>query len=84
MLNPTLQQRRFDPGGEYVRRWIVELRDVPLKRPAEPWTMSDEEQAAAGCVIGEDYPAPIVDHKQERARAIERYRAAGVSPEARG
>jgi deoxyribodipyrimidine photo-lyase len=83
MLNPTLQQRRFDPGGEYVRRWIVELRDVPLKRLAEPWTMSDEEQAAAGCVIGEDYPAPIVDHKQERARAIERYRA-GVSPEARG
>jgi deoxyribodipyrimidine photo-lyase len=48
---------------------------VPLNRLAEPWTMSEEEQAAAGCVIGRDYPAPIVDHAVERRRAIERYRA---------
>jgi deoxyribodipyrimidine photo-lyase len=39
--------------------------------------MSDEQQRAAGCVIGRDYPAPIVDHAEERRRAIERYRAAG-------
>jgi deoxyribodipyrimidine photo-lyase len=39
--------------------------------------MSDAEQAAAGCVIGRDYPAPIVVHEDERRRAIERYRAAG-------
>ena len=37
--------------------------------------MSDDEQEAAGCVIGRDYPAPIVDHKRERERAMERYRA---------
>jgi deoxyribodipyrimidine photo-lyase len=79
MFNPTLQQRKFDPDGDYVRRWVPELRDVPLERLAEPWTMSEEEQAAAGCVIGADYPAPIVDHKEERARAIERYRAAAGS-----
>ena len=48
------------PTGEYVRRWVPELRDVPDERLAEPWTMSDEEQAAAGCVIGAHYPAPIV------------------------
>ncbi len=77
MFNPTLQQRRFDPGGAYVRRWVPELRDVPLRRLAEPWKMSDSEQAAAGCVIGRDYPPPIVDHAHERLRAIERYRAAG-------
>jgi len=77
LFNPTLQQRKFDPDGEYVRRWVPELRDVALQRLAEPWTMSDEEQAAAGCIIGEDYPAPIVDHKQERARALRRYRDAG-------
>ncbi|MGI8757091.1 MAG: FAD-binding domain-containing protein, partial [Acidimicrobiales bacterium] len=74
---PTLQQRRFDPGGEYVRRWVPELRDVPPARLAEPWTMSDAEQRDAGCVIGRDYPAPIVEHATERRRAIERYRAAG-------
>jgi deoxyribodipyrimidine photo-lyase len=79
MFNPMLQQRRFDPDGAYVRRWVPELRDVPLARLVEPWTMSEDEQAAAGCVIGADYPAPIVDHKEERERAIERYRAAGDS-----
>ena len=77
MFNPVLQQRRFDPDGAYVRRWVPELRDVPGERLAEPWTMSDAEQAAAGCVIGRDYPAPIVEHAQERKRAIERYQAVG-------
>ena len=73
MFNPMLQQRRFDPDGAYVRRWVPELRDVPDARLAEPWTMSDEEQRAAGCVIGRDYPAPIVDHDHERRRALARY-----------
>ncbi|MDO8213051.1 deoxyribodipyrimidine photo-lyase [Conexibacter sp. CPCC 206217] len=77
LLNPTLQQQRHDPRGEYVRRWVPELAGVPDDRLAEPWTMSDEQQRAAHCVIGEDYPAPIVDHAVERKRALERYRAAG-------
>ena len=38
------QQRKFDPDGVYVRRWVPELRDVPDERLAEPWTMSDDEQ----------------------------------------
>ncbi len=75
VFNPSLQQQRFDPGGAYVRRWVPELRDVPLERLAEPWTMSAAEQHAAGCVIGRDYPAPIVDHRRERERTMERYRA---------
>ena len=41
--------------------------------------MTPEEQAAADCVIGRDYPAPIVDHRRERERALERYRAAAGS-----
>ena len=76
MYNPALQQQRHDPDGEYVRGWVPELRDVPLERLAEPWTMSDDEQAAAGCRIGADYPEPLVDHAAERERAMERYRAA--------
>ena len=56
MYNPMTQQRRHDPDGEYVRRWVPELRDVPLEKLAEPWTMSAEEQAAAGCVIGARLP----------------------------
>jgi deoxyribodipyrimidine photo-lyase len=75
LFNPVLQQRKFDPDGTYVRRWVPELRDVPDELLAEPWTMSDEQQQAAGCVIGRDYPAPIVEHADERRRAIERYSA---------
>jgi deoxyribodipyrimidine photo-lyase len=77
MFHPTRQLERFDPDGRYVRRWVPELRDVPDERIAEPWRMSREEQETAGCVIGEDYPAPIVDHKAERERAASRYRSAG-------
>jgi deoxyribodipyrimidine photo-lyase len=77
LLNPVTQQRRHDPDGTYVRRWVPELRDVGDEHLAEPWTMSEDEQRAAGCVIGRDYPEPIVDHAVERRRAIERYRAVG-------
>jgi deoxyribodipyrimidine photo-lyase len=75
MYNPMTQQRRHDPDGAYVRRWCPELRGVPLARLPEPWTMTAQEQQAAGCVIGRDYPRPIVDHRRERERALERYRA---------
>lgn len=76
LFNPMTQQRKFDPDGRYVREWVPELADVPDARLAEPWTMSAEEQEAAGCVIGTDYPAPIVDHAQEREVAKARYGAA--------
>jgi deoxyribodipyrimidine photo-lyase len=77
LFNPMTQQRRFDADGRYVRRWCPELRRVPDDRLAEPWTMTDDEQQAAGCRIGRDYPAPVVDHAAARRRAIERYRAVG-------
>ena len=54
---------------------MPELRDVPLEKLAEPWTMSDDEQEAAGCVIGHDYPAPIVDHSASASGRSTRYRA---------
>ncbi len=79
IFNPTLQQQKFDADGEYVRRWVPELRAVPIGRLAEPWRMSADEQATAGCVIGDDYPEPIVDHVAERRRALDRYRAASSS-----
>jgi len=51
------QQRRHDPDGEYVRRWLPELRDVPLDKLAEPWTMSAEEQAARAAKSGATTPS---------------------------
>ncbi len=74
LFNPVLQQQKFDPDGEYVRRWVPELAAVPDSHLAEPWRMSEGEQQMAGCVIGSDYPDPIVDHAEERRVAQERYR----------
>ena len=78
MYNPTLQMERFDPRGAYARRHVPELREVPDEHLREPWKMPPEVQGAAGCVIGSDYPAPIVDRREARAEALERYRAAAV------
>ncbi len=76
IFNPILQGRRFDPEGAYVRRWVPELRSVPTARIHAPWEMTPDEQVAAGCRIGTDYPGPIVDHGQARARALAVYGAA--------
>ena len=74
IYNPALHQERYDPNGDYVRRWVPELREVPDEHLREPWKMDEEAQRAAGCVIGSDYPEPIVDHAQARREALERYR----------
>jgi len=76
LFNPSRQQQRFDPEGRYVRRYVPELRSVPTEHLAEPWAMPLQLQRQVGCVIGGDYPAPVVDHAAERLRTIERYRRA--------
>jgi deoxyribodipyrimidine photo-lyase len=74
IFNPARQQARFDPDGEYVRRYVPELEHVPAAYLAEPWKMPAEVQAEAGCQIGSDYPEPIVDHARAREEALARYR----------
>ena len=74
IYNPARQQERHDPDNAYVRRYVPELERVPPKYLSEPWAMPDEVQREAGCVIGDDYPAPIVDHRRAREEALERYR----------
>jgi deoxyribodipyrimidine photo-lyase len=79
MFNPILQQQRFDPTGAYVRRNVPELRVVPDEHLAQPWKMPDQLQREIGCVIGVDYPAPVLDHGQARIEAIARYAQARES-----
>lgn len=74
LYNPMLQQQRFDADGSYVRQYVPELAKVPDKYLAEPWKMPLELQHEAGCIIGKDYPEPVVDHKLARQAALERYR----------
>jgi deoxyribodipyrimidine photo-lyase len=74
MYNPTLQGKRFDPTAAFIRRNVPELADVPDHRLFEPWTMTEAEQRESGCIIGRHYPAPVVDHEDERKVALDRYR----------
>ena len=63
IYSPTKQALDQDPQGEFIRRWVPELQQVPLHRLATPWRMDAAEQSAAGCRIGLDYPEPIVEEK---------------------
>jgi deoxyribodipyrimidine photo-lyase len=75
VFNPIRQQERFDPGGSYVRRWVPELRDLPDEHLAAPWEAPEDVQTAAGCVVGRDYPRPLVDLAESRREAIARFGA---------
>jgi deoxyribodipyrimidine photo-lyase len=76
IFNPVLQSRRFDPDGRFLRQYLPELEHVPERYIHEPWTMPGSVQEACGCVIGTDYPAPIVDHDAARRRTLQIYGAA--------
>ncbi len=76
IFNPTRQSEKFDPQGAYIRRWIPALAEVPDAYIHAPWNMEGETQQAAGCILGRDYPWPIVNHKQARARTLAVYREA--------
>jgi deoxyribodipyrimidine photo-lyase len=73
IFNPVLQGKKHDPDGAYVRRWLPELAHVPQQYVHEPWKMPAEVQREAGCQIGEDYPAPLVDHAWARERVLAAY-----------
>ncbi|EDO38966.1 predicted protein [Nematostella vectensis] len=69
---PVEVGKKLDPSGSYIRKYVPELRSMPLKYLYEPWTAPDDIQRAAMCVIGEDYPHPIVDHIEQRKACLQR------------
>jgi deoxyribodipyrimidine photo-lyase len=62
-FNIVKQSKDYDFGGDYVRLWCPELKDVPDKYVHEPWKMSEALMEECGVKIGSgrDYPAPIVN-----------------------
>ena len=72
MYSPTKQAQDQDPQGLFIRRWVPELARVPLPYLAAPWTMDIAVQRMAGCFIGHDYPAPVVDDKTAMKAAKDR------------
>ncbi|HYF59574.1 MAG TPA: deoxyribodipyrimidine photo-lyase [Burkholderiaceae bacterium] len=75
IFNPVTQSERFDAKGAFVRRYLPRLEAFDDRRIHAPWLVPDAEQRRLGCVIGRDYPAPVVDHAEARARTLERYAA---------
>ncbi len=82
IFNPLTQARRFDPDGEYVRRWVPELAGLAGRRVHAPWELPPLDLEVAGVTLGADYPWPIVDHAEARERTLAAYAAA--APPARG
>lgn len=81
IFNPITQSQKFDPDGAFIRRCLPQLAGFSEREIHAPWQTSPQRQREAGCEIGRDYPAPIVDHAAARARTLARY---GVVKEAHG
>jgi len=73
IFNPITQGKKFDPDGNYVREFVIELAELPSRYIHEPWNAPEDVLEKAGVSLGKTYPMPILDHGQARRRALERY-----------
>ncbi len=72
IYNPIKQSEEHDPQGVFIRKWVPELKNVSELWIHEPWKMDCLEQQQAACIIGEDYPMPIVEHLESIRLAKEK------------
>lgn len=73
IFNPVTQGEKFDPSGDYVRRYVPELAGLPAEVIHQPWTASEMALRRAKVVPGVTYPAPIADPGETRKRALAAY-----------
>jgi deoxyribodipyrimidine photo-lyase len=73
IFNPVTQSEKFDPQGKFIRKYLPQLAGLPDAVIHAPWKANEIELAAAGLVLGENYPQPIVDHAVARERTLLRY-----------
>ena len=76
VFNPFTQGEDYDPDGEYIRKWVPELEDVPDEHIHKPHKMNKLQQQDCGVEIGKDYPEPIIDHDEMRKESVERFEEA--------
>lgn len=73
VFNPTTQAQKFDPKGKFIKKYVTELENLPEKWIHQPEKMTKEEQEEYGVILDQDYPTPIVPHKERRKKAISMY-----------
>lgn len=74
IFNPVLQGKKFDPEGEYVKKWVPELAKLSSKYLHKPWEASEQELRNAHIILNKTYPKPIIDLEVGRKKALENYR----------
>jgi deoxyribodipyrimidine photo-lyase len=80
IFNPIAQGQKFDPHGDYVRRWVPELQSLSSKWIHQPWAAPPAVLANADIRLGKDYPRPVVDHATARAAALAAFAAVKAPP----
>jgi deoxyribodipyrimidine photo-lyase len=75
VFNPVGQGRRYDPQGDYVRKWVPELAGLPSKWIHCPWLAPGDVLSDAGVTPGKTYPQPMLDHAAARERALKAWRS---------
>lgn len=73
IFNPITQSEKFDPDGDYIRRFVPELAKLPGKLIHDVSNAPPLELEAAGIKLGKTYPKPMVDLKESRQRALDAY-----------
>lgn len=73
IFNPLSQSRKFDADGDYIRRWVPEVAELPNKHIHAPWEAPSDVLEQAGVYSQHDYPQPIVDLRESRQRALDAY-----------
>eukprot|EP00899_Mesostigma_viride_P013301 jgi/Mesvir1/21972/Mv08637-RA.1 len=76
VYSPVAFPKKYDPSGKYVRHFLPALKDMPKEYIYEPWKAPLEVQRRANCIVGKDYPFPVVDHAEASKRCISRMAAA--------
>ena len=73
IFNPVSQSEKFDASGKFIRRYLPQLAKLPDKSIHAPWAAKPIELQAAGLTLGVNYPSPIVQHNEARAKTLARY-----------
>jgi deoxyribodipyrimidine photo-lyase len=73
IFNPVTQSEKFDAQGRFIRRYLPQLAKLPDQLIHAPWTARPVDLAAAGVMLGENYPLPVVDHAAAREKTLLRY-----------